>query len=55
MLPLRMKRSGVRWKEQTAREVIHLRTLALSDRWTPALRLTRALAEGRARGGMIAI
>lgn len=39
---VRMKRNGARWKEQTARDVIHLRALALSDRWGPALRLTFA-------------
>jgi hypothetical protein len=39
---VRMKRNGARWKEQTARDVIHLRALALSDRWEPALRLTFA-------------
>jgi hypothetical protein len=39
---VRMKRSGARWKEPTARDVIHLRALALSDRWGPALYLTLA-------------
>lgn len=39
---VRMKRNGARWKEQTAGEVIHLRALALSDRWDAALRLTFA-------------
>ena len=39
---VRMKRSGARWKEDTAREVINLRALALSDRWEPALHLTFA-------------
>ena len=37
-----MKRSGARWKEVTARQVIHLRALALSDRWDTALQLTLA-------------
>lgn len=39
---VRMKRNGARWKEETARDVIHLRALALSDRWESALRLTFA-------------
>jgi hypothetical protein len=30
-----MKRSGARWKEATAADVINLRALALSDRWVP--------------------
>lgn len=38
----RMKRSGARWKEETARDVINLRALALSDRWDAALQLTVA-------------
>jgi hypothetical protein len=42
LVTLRMKRSGARWKEQTARDVIHLRALALSDRWDAALHLTLA-------------
>lgn len=42
LFTVRMKRSGARWKEQTAREVIHLRALALSDRWDAALHLTLA-------------
>ena len=42
LITVRMKRSGARWKEQTAREVIHLRALALSDRWDTALHLTFA-------------
>jgi hypothetical protein len=42
LISVRMKRSGARWKEVTAGEVINLRALALSDRWEPALRLTLA-------------
>lgn len=42
LFTVRMKRSGARWKEATARDVIHLRALALSDRWAPALQLTLA-------------
>jgi hypothetical protein len=39
---MRLKRCGARWKEETAREVVNLRALALSDRWDQALRLTLA-------------
>jgi hypothetical protein len=42
LFTVRLKRSGARWKEATARDVINLRALALSDRWHPALRLTLA-------------
>lgn len=42
LFTVRMKRSGARWKEKTARDVIHLRALALSDRWDSALHLTLA-------------
>lgn len=42
LFTMRMKRSGARWKEATARDVINLRALALSDRWAPALQLTLA-------------
>ena len=42
LFTVRMKRSGARWKERTARDVIHLRALALSNRWDPALHLTLA-------------
>jgi hypothetical protein len=42
LFTVRMKRSGARWKEATARNVIYLRALALSDRWIPAMRLTLA-------------
>ena len=42
LITVRMKRSGARWKEVTARQVIHLRALALSDRWDTALQLTLA-------------
>jgi hypothetical protein len=42
LFTVRMKRSGARWKERTARDVIHLRALALSDRWNAGLQLTLA-------------
>ena len=42
LFTVRMKRSGARWKERTARDVINLRALALSDRWDAGLQLTLA-------------
>ena len=42
LFTVRMKRSGARWKETTAADVINLRVLALSDRLEPALQLTLA-------------
>lgn len=42
LFAVRMKRSGARWKEKTARNVINLRALALSDRWDHAIQLTLA-------------
>lgn len=35
----RMKRSGARWKNDSGREILHLRSLALSDHWSPAMHL----------------
>jgi hypothetical protein len=40
LFAVRMKRGGARWKTQTARDVINLRALALSDRCDAALHLT---------------
>jgi hypothetical protein len=42
LFQIRMNRSGARWKEETARDVINLRALALSDRWESALQLALA-------------
>jgi hypothetical protein len=37
---------GARWKSETGQHILHLRALALSDRWEPAVELTlRPLAQ----------
>jgi len=42
LVGLRMKRSGARWKHTTGNEVLQLRALMLSDRWTNGI--ARALS-----------
>jgi hypothetical protein len=42
LVTLRMKRPGSRWKEGSGQRVLDLRSLVLSDRWEPAMRLTLA-------------
>ena len=39
LVEMRMKRSGSRWKEHTGAHVMHLRALALSNRWDQAIHL----------------
>ena len=46
LVTVRMKRPGARWKHTTGDEVMQLRALQLSDRWTPTVQgATRPLAK----------
>jgi hypothetical protein len=49
LVNLRMNRSGARWKIDTGEHIIHLRALALSDRWAPAMALALAPPKPRIR------
>ena len=40
LVDVRMKRAGSRWNTDTARDIIQLRALATSDRWSDAMELT---------------
>lgn len=40
LMTLRMKRPGARWHEHTGEEIVQLRALRLSDRWSGAMQLT---------------
>jgi hypothetical protein len=40
LVTIRMKRAGARWKTDTGEHIIHLRALALSDRWQDAMNIT---------------
>ena len=40
LVDVRMKRAGSRWNIKTARHVVQLRALAISDRWGEAMALT---------------
>lgn len=40
LVGVRMHRSGARWKQPTADLVVHIRALALSDRWDDSMALT---------------
>ena len=42
LVETRMKRAGSRWKTKTAEHVLQLRSLALSNRWEPAMKLLHA-------------
>lgn len=45
LIEVRMKRCGMRWKEQSGQEIIELRALALSSRWDKGIQFALAPLE----------
>ncbi len=50
LVGLRMKRCGARWHNDTGNHILHLRALALSDRWDDAMAKLFATQRTSVRG-----